>query len=389
MKVTLIEKKVITIIICLFIVGLTVSFSYASTFNEAMDNLASQITSEISGNEKKHVAVVDFTDLDGEVSDLGKFVAEEILIRLFRAGEVQVVERRFIKKMMEEMKLQKSGVIDEGSIRKLGRLLGVDALCTGTITELLRTVKINARLIDTETGSIFAASSCEIDKTDLPYVGGDQSGKAQARLRQNYKRKFNYLQNGGFQHRYNHWTRSIGDINRGFSKAEIVPFSHAKSGKALHITHKGECHIQFSQVVPVPGPDFIFGGSFQASSHEGMIKSFSGSGAAQIGLQYFDAQSNKLGETILINYVKNLFADTPLIGVPRRSPDTYKTHYIEYSGDKFNHNYEIEIRREIENNLMGIDPEAVRFIAVILWCGATHAQAGSELWVTDLFLKSK
>jgi len=155
------------------------------------------------------------------------------------------------------------------------------------------------------------------------------------------------------------------------------------------LRHRGEGYIQFFQAVPVISPDLLFTASFQASSKEGAIHAFSGSGAAQIGLQYFDDRNNKLGETILINYVKNPFADTPLFGVQRRSPDTYKTHYIEFNGDRFNQNYQINIRQEIESNLLGVDPESIRFIAVVIWCGANHAQAGSEFWVTDLSLKDK
>ncbi|MBN1829799.1 MAG: hypothetical protein JW884_11725 [Deltaproteobacteria bacterium] len=120
-----------------------------------------------------------------------------------------------------------------------------------------------------------------------------------------------------------------------------------------------------------------------------MLRAFSGSGVAQIGLQYQDETGKRLGETILVNYVKNPFADTPLIGVPRRSPDTHTTHYIEFRGGQFIEHYAIDIRREIEGNLMGIRSEEVRFIAVVLWCGGNHPQASAELWITGLSLKEQ
>ena len=390
MEKALITRTVSTIFFCLLFIGMTATISHASGFNEAMDNLVVQITAEVSGSDRKQLAVVDFTDLDGEVSDLGKFVAEEILNRLFKAEGIRLVERRLMKKVLDEMKLQKSGALDEKSAKKLGKLLGADAICIGTITELQRSVKINARLIDVEEGRVFAVASAEVDKKDLPNVWmPERPEKEQPRPKQSYKKGFNYLQNGGFQKRYDYWQRTIGDVTRGASQAEIISFSHSKSGKALYIRHKGEGNIQFHQKVTVPGPDLIFSASFQAASHEGMIMGFSGSGVAQIGLQYFDESGTKLGETVLVNYVKNPFADTPLIGVPRRAGDTYKTHYIEFAKGKFNQNYQINIRSEIENNLMGIDPESVQSIAVIFWCGASHHQAGSELWITDIALRAR
>jgi len=376
-------------ILIIFSLLITPDATRASGFNEAMDALAVQITGEIGGADKKRVAVVDFTDLDGETSDFGKFIAEEILVRLFKGGEVQVVERRMLKKVMEEMKLQKSGVINEATAKRLGNLLGADALCTGTIAELQRTMKVNARLISTETGGIFAVASTEIDKKDLPNIWApERPEKERPRLRARYSNK-NYLHNGDFQQRYQYWTRSIGDVKKGFSQAEVISFPQGKSGKALQIRHRGEGHIQYSQSVAVPGPDLIFSGSFQASSHEGYLKAFSGSGVVQVGLVYLDYEGNKLGQTILINYVKNPFADTALIGVPRRESDSYKTHYIEIPSGRYHQNYQIDIRREIENNLMGVDPDSIRSVVVIIWCGATHSQAGSELVVTDLSLRRK
>jgi hypothetical protein len=120
-----------------------------------------------------------------------------------------------------------------------------------------------------------------------------------------------------------------------------------------------------------------------------MMIGFSGSGVVQIALQFFGETGEKVGETVLVNYVKNPFADTPLIGVPRRKNDTYKAHYIEFPKGKFHSEYQIDIRKEIENNLLGVDAENIRQIAVILWCGASHPQAGSELWITDLSIKAK
>ena len=383
-------RHALTFFACLYLIIVTASFSHASGFNEAMDAIASQITSEIGENSKKQLAVVDFTDLDGEVSDLGKYVAEEILSRLFKVEGIRIVERRLMKKVMDEMKLQKSGALDDKSAKKLGTLLGVDALCTGTITELQRSVKINARLIDVEIGRVFAVASVEVEKKDLPAVWmPERPEKEQPRPKPIYKKGINYVRNGGFQKRYEYWQRSIGDVTKGSSQTEIISFPHSKSGKALYIRHKGGGNIQFHQKVAVPGADLIFSASFQAASHEGMIMGFSGSGVAQIGLQYFDESGTKLGETVLVNYVRNPFADTPLIGVPRRAGDTYKTHFIEFTKGKFNQNYQIDIRKEIENNLMGIDHESVRSMAVILWCGATHHQAGAELWITDISLRTR
>ena len=362
---------------------------HAANFRDSMDSVARQITAEMNGKGKQYVAVVDFVDLDGNANTLGKYLAEEILVRLFKKGDLRVVERRLINKMNEEMKLHGSGLMDTGSARRIGSYLGVDAICTGIVTELQNSVKVNARMIDAQTGEVFSVATVEIPKRDIPSIATLDNEPDEQKKRPDYGIKSEFIKNGGFRKAYEGWIKTIGDVTKGNSKVEIVSFAHAKSGKALHITHKGEGNIQFHQKVSVLGPDLVFTESFQTASREGAIRGFSGSGVVQIALQYFDEKGDRLGESILVNYVKNPFADTPLLGVPRRQDDSYQTHFIEVSQGSFHKQYKIDIRREITENLMGIDPDAVRHVAVVIWCGASGNQAGSELWVSDLSLRGR
>ena len=46
----------------------------------------------------------------------------------------------------------------------MGRILGVDAIASGSVTDLGTNVKVNARLIATETGSVFAVAAVKIAK---------------------------------------------------------------------------------------------------------------------------------------------------------------------------------------------------------------------------------
>jgi hypothetical protein len=89
-------------------------------------------------------------------------LAEELTTRLFRTGRFQIIERQLMKKMMEEQKLNATGLIDPKTASNFGRILGVDELTTGTIADLNTSVKINARLFAVETGSVFAVASVKI-----------------------------------------------------------------------------------------------------------------------------------------------------------------------------------------------------------------------------------
>jgi len=133
--------------------------------DKQIDNLAGQIISNLNVKKTHKIAVIEFTNLEGKVSDLGKYLAEELTTRLFRTGKFQIVERQLMKKMMEEQKLNASGLVDAKTASRFGQILGVDALTTGTIADLNTSVKINARLIAVETGSVFAVASVSVPMT--------------------------------------------------------------------------------------------------------------------------------------------------------------------------------------------------------------------------------
>jgi len=104
--------------------------------------------------------------ITAKVTDFGKFLSEELITRLFMTKRFEVVERQLLSKVIDEHKLTLAGFVDPNSAKELGKLLGVDAIATGTITDLDATVKINARLIATDTGSIFAVASVEMIKDE-------------------------------------------------------------------------------------------------------------------------------------------------------------------------------------------------------------------------------
>jgi TolB-like protein len=127
-----------------------------------IDTLADQITQSLSEQQLSKIAVVEFPDIEGKPSALGKYLSEELTTRLFKTGRFQLIERQLINKIMEEQKLSAMGLVDEKTARQIGSILGVDAITTGTITDLNTSVKINARLIASGTGSIFSVASIQV-----------------------------------------------------------------------------------------------------------------------------------------------------------------------------------------------------------------------------------
>ena len=96
-----------------------------------MKPLSSQLAKSISASGRKTVAVVDFTDLQGNVTELGRFLAEELSVDLVGdAKGYEVIERNQLKVILREHQLSATGLIDPQTARKLGQFAGVDALVT-------------------------------------------------------------------------------------------------------------------------------------------------------------------------------------------------------------------------------------------------------------------
>lgn len=129
-----------------------------------LEDLANQIVNSMLEGGKSKIAVIEFSDLDGNVTEFGKFIAEELITKLFLTKKFNVIERNLLNKVMQEHKLKFTGLIDPNTAKNLGKILGVDAIASGSITDLDSKVRINARLISTETGSIFSVASVSIHK---------------------------------------------------------------------------------------------------------------------------------------------------------------------------------------------------------------------------------
>jgi curli biogenesis system outer membrane secretion channel CsgG len=154
---------------------------------------------------KKRIAVFDFdyatvqdsvSAVFGTRQDVGKGIADLLVDRLVSDGRYSVIERKAIAKVMAEQNFSNSDRVDPNSAAKLGRILGVDAIVIGSITQFGRddqnrsvggnafgglagryglggvgqkkakaVVGISARLVSTDTAEILAVGSGKGEST--------------------------------------------------------------------------------------------------------------------------------------------------------------------------------------------------------------------------------
>lgn len=160
MKLALIIVATLTLV-CLQ----ALSASAASDFEHGVQELTKAILTDAAKMQKQTIAIVDFTDLKGNVTALGRFLAEELSASLVMAGGVRVVDRNQLNKIFKEHELSMLGISDPAAIKKVGKVAGADALVSGSITEMADSVRVTAKVMATDTALLIAAAKTTIPKT--------------------------------------------------------------------------------------------------------------------------------------------------------------------------------------------------------------------------------
>jgi TolB-like protein len=110
-------------------------------------------------NDVLTVAVLDFINIDGQVSSLGRYFAAESIQHLSKNPRYRVVERLQLDQIMEQQNLSVSDYVDEKTANRLGEILGAQAVVLGTLTKTSWNIVVNMKLIDTNTGAVLSTGS--------------------------------------------------------------------------------------------------------------------------------------------------------------------------------------------------------------------------------------
>lgn len=139
----------------------------AQAYEEQIQAQARKLARDIAKTNIGTVAVVDFSDPSGTVTELGRFLAEELSGELATARKgFEVIDRSKLKSLLREHKLATTGLLDPQTTREMGKIAGVNALVTGTLTRMATTVHLRLNVLDVETAKLGISSAVDIPETD-------------------------------------------------------------------------------------------------------------------------------------------------------------------------------------------------------------------------------
>ena len=129
---------------------------------------ARSISMPISSDNPVVIAVTPFTNLSGQKDYdwLGTGIGEVFTTKLGSLSCFNLVERIKISETLKEMELGQTGLIDENTAPQVGKMIGAEGLVTGSFQIVGQAIRIDARLLDVETGRVYAFAGAfgELDK---------------------------------------------------------------------------------------------------------------------------------------------------------------------------------------------------------------------------------
>jgi hypothetical protein len=123
------------------------------------------ISSIFSQDQKFPVAILDFEGQDVKSKVLNACF-QRFETSLIESGRFTVIEKNDRDEVLEEQKIQSSGICDTDCIVDVGQMLGADYLVMGEIISLSGLYQINIKVISVESGSVVEKVTGEVEGED-------------------------------------------------------------------------------------------------------------------------------------------------------------------------------------------------------------------------------
>jgi len=117
----------------------------------------------IMTSERIKIGILEFRSLNKEAKndELGKVVSEMLTTSFVNSDAFKIIEREQLQKIVKEFELSQSGIIDTSDAKKIGKIAGATAIVTGSVVKMGDHIRLDARIIDVESGIILTAEKNE------------------------------------------------------------------------------------------------------------------------------------------------------------------------------------------------------------------------------------
>lgn len=128
--------------------------------------------------------VIAVSDFVGKPAEIGQEIAETLGTDLAKSDRITLVERSQLGQALRELRLQHAGLTEPSQAKRVGKLIGADAIIVGSFYVRANQIVINARVVDVRTGKVMAgrAENVQGRLSDLYNLLGDLANRLHLRL---------------------------------------------------------------------------------------------------------------------------------------------------------------------------------------------------------------
>lgn len=151
-------------IFCIFTI-MILSFENSYANDELKSHkISSKIADRISdAKDYETVVVADFNDSKGSVTELGKYLSEQISseLSILSKKKIRVIDRSFINESVK----QDSLIFNNVTVETLDKIDGIDILITGNVTRLDDEYNVNCKIIDVKSSELIGFERWSFDRS--------------------------------------------------------------------------------------------------------------------------------------------------------------------------------------------------------------------------------
>lgn len=161
--------KLSRMIMMCFIVAVSLSLVLAQDSPDpasAAKTLNLRLTINSGGKLKNgtKLAVLPFIHTNGQFSEFSTYFASELVSAMFKLKTVQPMELSRSEAILNEIKLGLTGLMDDSTAARAGKVKGVEALLVGEMAEISGSIVINARIVSATTGEVLSSANIKLKK---------------------------------------------------------------------------------------------------------------------------------------------------------------------------------------------------------------------------------
>ncbi|MDP3180068.1 MAG: CsgG/HfaB family protein [Spirochaetaceae bacterium] len=120
-----------------------------------------------AANARLPLVIAAFKDLGTPKEKLGEAVAQAIMVGLDDCEHIRPLERAELDKILAEIELGMSGLVDESTAARAGSLIGAKYMVFGAVAQIGAVCQVTWRIIHVETGEQLDAGKSRGSKDQL------------------------------------------------------------------------------------------------------------------------------------------------------------------------------------------------------------------------------